>query len=72
LEKQNGVDTHGRTLAYVFLPDGSCLNEVMIAEGYARPFSKYYCKALAQYQQLHMEAKAQLRGLFANDFFNCF
>ena len=68
MEKRNGIDAYGRTLAYVFLADGTCLNELMISEGYAKPFSKYYCQALALYQQLYAVAKSQRKGLFANDF----
>ncbi len=35
MEKQHSYDFYGRTLAYVLLPDGTCLNEIMINEGYA-------------------------------------
>ena len=68
MEKLNGIDPYGRTLAYVFLADGRCLNEIMISEGYAKPFSKYYCQALPLYQQLYAVAKSQRKGLFVNNF----
>ncbi len=58
MEKSNSIDSYGRTLAYVFLTDGTCLNEIMISEGFAKPFSKYYCRALAEYQQLSFSAKS--------------
>jgi micrococcal nuclease len=64
LEKQEGVDCYSRTLAYVLLPDGSCLNEVMISSGYAKPYDKYYCERLPVYQQLNAQARANLRGLY--------
>ncbi len=32
-------DRHGRTLAYVYLPDGRMLNELIIAAGYAVPLT---------------------------------
>ena len=32
-------DRYGRLLAYVWLPDGRMLNEVMIDEGYAQPLT---------------------------------
>ena len=51
-------------LAYVFLMDGSCVNEVMIKEGYAKPYSRYYCDALPLLQQLHFSAKTSKLGLF--------
>ena len=28
IEKENEIDIYGRTLAYVFLEDGTCLNEI--------------------------------------------
>jgi len=55
---------YGRTLAYVYLPDGRCLNEIMIAEGYAKPFSRYSCRELANYQSLNMVAKNERKGLY--------
>ena len=50
MEKRNGIDAYGRTLANVFLADGTCLNELMIREGYVKPYSKYYCEALKDFQ----------------------
>ncbi len=64
LEKGNEVDPYGRTLAYVYLPDGRCLNEIMIAEGYAKPYSRYYCSELTNYQILNMKAKNERKGLY--------
>jgi micrococcal nuclease len=64
LEKQDSVDLYGRTLAYMLLPDGSCVNERMIYEGYAKPYNKYYCGYLSVYQQLNADAKAKRRGLY--------
>ncbi|MGB4815881.1 MAG: thermonuclease family protein, partial [Ferruginibacter sp.] len=58
-------DLYGRTLAYVLLPDGSCLNETLIRAGYAKPYSKYYCKALSTYQVINFEAKQEKRGLYS-------
>ncbi len=70
LEQKDHVDPYGRTLAYVFLPDGRCLNEIMIAEGYAKPYSRYYCSELTNYQILNMKAKNERKGLYGivNDF----
>ena len=64
LEKNNHIDLYGRTLAYVYLNDGRCLNEIMIAEGYAKPFSRYCCRELANYQVLNMVAKKERKGLY--------
>ena len=64
MEKLNAIDPYGRTLGYAFLADGTCLNEIMIIEGFAKPFSKYYCRTLAEYQQLSFSARSQQKGLF--------
>jgi micrococcal nuclease len=64
-ENNNLEDLYGRTLAYVFLSDGCCLNERMIADGYAKPYDKYYCAELPRFQQISWEAKVAKRGLFS-------
>jgi micrococcal nuclease len=66
MEKQHSYDDYGRTLAYVFLPDGSCLNEIMVKEGYTKSCSKYYCYSLAEFQVLTFAAKTQSKGLSQN------
>ncbi len=43
LEKENHTDTYGRTLAYVFLPNGKCLNELMVADGFSKTYDLIYC-----------------------------
>lgn len=63
-ESTNSTDAFGRTLAYVFLPDGRCLNEIMIQEGFAKPYTKHSCDALARYQQLNSFAKKGAKGLY--------
>ena len=65
IEKENEIDIYGRTLAYVFLEDGSCLNEIMIQEGFAKPYSRYFCNELPKYQMLYLNAKNEQKGLFA-------
>ena len=65
MEKQHSYDFYGRTLAYVLLPDGSCLNEILISAGYAKPYSKYYCNALSSYQIINFKAKQEKRGLYS-------
>ena len=64
MERQHSFDFYGRTLAYVLLPDGSCLNEMMINEGYAKPYDKYYCEALSEYQKLNTFVREEQRGLY--------
>ena len=64
MERVNGYDVYGRTLAYAFLQEGTCINEVMIKEGYAKPYNRYGCLALADYQQLNIRARAEGKGLY--------
>ena len=64
MERQHSYDFYGRSLAYVLLSDGSCLNEIMITEGYAKPYDKYWCTALGDYQIMNSFARNNGRGLY--------
>jgi micrococcal nuclease len=64
-ESKDPVDPYGRTLAYVFLPDRTCLNEKMILNGFAKPYDRYFCSRLADYQILSSQARLAGRGLFS-------
>ena len=63
-ENNNVIDVYGRTLAYVYLQDGTCLNEIMIANGYAKPYNRFYCSELPSYQSLNLIAKIERKGLY--------
>jgi micrococcal nuclease len=63
-EEQSQIDAYGRTLAYVYLPDGRCLNEIMIAEGFAKPYNRFFCSELPKYQLLSNTAKTEKKGLY--------
>ena len=63
-ESKNLLDIYGRTLAYVYLPDGRCINEILVSEGYAKPYSRYYCNELTNYQILNKKAKNERKGLY--------
>lgn len=42
LDPINGLrDKYGRLLAYIWLPNGKCLNELLIKEGYGYFYDKY-------------------------------
>ena len=45
-EQNNLVDKYGRHLGYLILNDGRVLNEIMIKEGYAKPYHDVFCKML--------------------------
>jgi endonuclease YncB( thermonuclease family) len=36
----------------------------MIREGYAKPYDRYGCEALAAYQQLNAQARVSGKGLY--------
>lgn len=61
----NETDPMGRTLAYLLNNEGLCINEKMILDGYAKPYSKYYCVKLEMYQELNVKAMHQKKGLYA-------
>ncbi len=64
-EQINPVDYYGRQLAYVILPNGDCLNELLLREGYAKPMNEYSCGMLPTFQQLNFSAKQSGKGLYA-------
>ena len=45
-EQNNLVDKYGRHLGYLILNDGRVLNEIMIKEGYAKPYNDVFCEML--------------------------
>ena len=60
------TDKYGRTLAYVYLEDGTFVNERLVADGYARslyirPNGRYYSRM----KELEKIAKARHQGLWS-------
>jgi micrococcal nuclease len=64
-EKKNLKDKYGRLLGYLILNDGRVLNEIMIKEGYAKPYNDVFCERLPMYQKWNLKAKTKKRGLYA-------
>ena len=64
-EKKNSTDAYGRLLAYVILPDGTSINELMIKRGYAKPYDKILCNELSRYRKLNFAAKKKKKGSYA-------
>ena len=60
----NLSDKYGRTLAYVILPNGKSINEMILENGFAKPYDKVYCEKLPIYQAISLKAKSRKRGLF--------
>ncbi|MBC7364044.1 MAG: thermonuclease family protein [Candidatus Aminicenantes bacterium] len=59
-------DKYGRTLAYVYLPDGRCLNEEIIRQGYGFALTRFPFRYKKKYEQLEEAAKKRGLGLWAN------
>ena len=64
-EQNNLVDKYGRHLGYLILNDGRVLNEIMIKEGYAKPYSEVFCEMLPMYQEWNLLAKNSKKGLYS-------
>ena len=64
-EGNNLVDKYGRLLGYLILNDGRVLNEIMIKEGYAKPYDEVFCEMLPMYQEWNLQAKNSLKGLYS-------
>ena len=63
-EQNNLVDKYGRHLGYLILSDGRVLNEIMVKEGYAKPYNEVFCEKLPRYQELNLQAKINRKGLY--------
>lgn len=62
---QQLTDRYGRTLAYVYLEDGTFLNAEIIRQGYGHAYTRfpfYYADEFLEYER---EARAARRGLWA-------
>ena len=56
---------YGRVLAYVQLPDGRFLNEVLVSQGYAYADVRFRHSNYNKYKQLESAARGQQKGLWA-------
>lgn len=63
-ELSNRTDFWLRDLAYVILPTGECLNELLIRNVFAKASHSYYCSMLPEYQQLNILAKKNRAGIY--------
>lgn len=57
---------YGRLLAYVELPDGSFLNDMLLLEGYAYADLRFHHSRYQKYQQLEATARSLQKGLWAD------
>ena len=52
-------DQCGRTLAYIFLEDGTRLNAEIIGQGYGHAFTRYPFSRMEEFRRLELEAREQ-------------
>jgi micrococcal nuclease len=61
---QQRTDTYGRTLAYVYLADGTFLNAEIIRQGYGFAYTRFPFQYLETFRRLEREAREARRGLW--------
>ena len=65
---QGLLDKYGRTLAYVFLPNGTLFNQHMIAEGYGHEYTyNLPYKYQKEFKAAEARAREEKKGLWADD-----
>ncbi len=57
-------DRYKRTLAYVFLEDGTFLNAEIVKQGYGHAYTRFPFKYLDEFRRYEREAREQGRGLW--------
>jgi micrococcal nuclease len=57
-------DRYGRTLAYVYLEDGTFLNAEIIKQGYGHAYTRFPFKHLDEFRGYEREARESGRGLW--------
>lgn len=62
---QNKKDKYKRTLAYVYMADGTFVNAEIIKQGYGFAYTKFPFKYLEQFRAFEKEAREDKRGLWA-------
>ena len=60
------TDKYQRTLAYVYLPDGTFLNAEIVKQGYGHAYVQYPFKYLDQFRGYEREAREAGRGLWGS------
>jgi micrococcal nuclease len=61
---ENGEDAYGRILAYVYLPDDRCLNEIILRAGCALTPERYRHERRSKFAEIERGARIQKRGFW--------
>jgi micrococcal nuclease len=59
-------DKYGRTLAYVYLTDGTFLNAEIIKQGYGHAYTRFPFKYLERFKQYEKAARQAKMGLWGD------
>lgn len=60
-------DRFGRTLAYVYLDDGTFLNSEIIRQGFGHAYTRFPFRYLEEFRALEREARDARRGLWSQE-----
>ena len=58
------TDRYGRTLAYVYLPNGTFANAEIVRQGYGHAYTRFPFRYLDEFRQHEREARRRERGLW--------
>ncbi len=61
---QEREDRYGRTLAYVYLDDGTFVNAEIIRRGYGHAYTRFPFRHMEAFRQFEREARNNRRGLW--------
>lgn len=64
------TDRYGRTLAYVYLHDGTFANAEIVRRGYGHAYTRFPFRHLDRFRRLEREAREAGRGLWAEETVN--
>lgn len=59
-------DRYRRTLAYVYLEDGTMLNRELIRQGYAHAYTRFPFRYLVEFRELERAARTENVGLWSS------
>ena len=63
---QERTDRYGRTLAYVYLADGTFVNAEIIRRGYGHAYTRFAFRYMDEFRQFEREARNNRRGLWGD------